>query len=74
MPSATGIHDLFRTLSQVSVCEKSTGLQQMTALHKIASSKNVFEISFSRAKVRLFPSVRTEIRERFSMVIHSADR
>ena len=30
--------------------------QQMTALHMIASSRNVFDISFSRAKPRLLPS------------------
>lgn len=28
----------------------------MTALQRIASSKNIFEMSFSRAKVRLLPS------------------
>lgn len=30
--------------------------QQMTALQRMASSKNAFEISFSSAKVRLLPS------------------
>ncbi len=35
----------------------------MTALQRIASSRKVFEISFSSAKVRLFPSVhRSEVK------------
>jgi hypothetical protein len=35
---------------------QSLYIQQMTALHIIASSRSVFEISFSRAKPRLLPS------------------
>jgi len=35
---------------------KSSDPQQITALHMIANSKNVFDSSFSRAKPRLFPS------------------
>ena len=61
MPSAKEIRGLERSMSDDVCHQMKRRVQQMTALHRIASSKNAFEISFSRAKVRLFPSTRTRV-------------
>ena len=37
--------------------QKTENAQQMTALHMIASSRNVLEMSFSKAYVKLLPSI-----------------
>ena len=44
-----------------SVRRNRTDAQQITALHSIASSRNDFEISFSRANVRLLPSAQRHV-------------
>jgi len=56
-----GIHDLVMGTrdrwSSATPSQKGRYVQQITALHMIASSRNVFDSSFSRANVKLLPSV-----------------
>ena len=51
-------HDLQIVRRYQSLGSCSSNVQQTTALHNIANSKNTFDISFSSANVRLLPSKR----------------
>jgi hypothetical protein len=57
VPFVTGTLDLIKSEFK---CNNKTlsDVQQMTALHMIASSRKVFDSSFSSANARLLPSAK----------------